>query len=292
MSGLLKYMQSFEFLFGIKLSKLLYCEVDKITTNLQGDKVCISNAMQFVSNLVETLEAKKQDFESFWTDVMGKRSELNDEYQNIPILQRYNFYTAIEEPLCPCASIRVLRQVHDTEEEAVKAYWYDHYVGTFETIVEDLRDRLNSPLIKVFVEIENLLLNSINSSLLPISIDLMDEAYGSKSNHQSAPLEGLNVDELKRQLQYLKTQWTSIKGNEEASSFIDIVHLVRESIKKETPLRHWEVNAKYVLTLLRLILVAAGTSTYAERAFSLSCRMITLLVILIYLLGIVMILTT
>ena len=103
----------------------------------------------------------------------------------------------------------------------------------------------------------------------------MDEAYGSKSNHPSAPLEGLNVDELKRQLHYLKTQCTLIKGNKEASSFIDIVHLVRESIKKETPLRHWEVNAKYVLALVRLILVAAGTSAYAERTFSLSRRIKT-----------------
>ena len=32
--GLIKYMQSFEFLFGIKLSIVLYSEVDKIATHL------------------------------------------------------------------------------------------------------------------------------------------------------------------------------------------------------------------------------------------------------------------
>ena len=35
------------------------------------------------------------------------------------------------------------------------------------------------------------------------------------------------------------------------------------------------MNAKYVLTLLQLILVAAGISAYAERTFSLSCRIKT-----------------
>ena len=43
--GLIKHMQSFEFMFVIKLSIVLYSEVDKIATNLQGNVVCISNSM-------------------------------------------------------------------------------------------------------------------------------------------------------------------------------------------------------------------------------------------------------
>ena len=46
--------------------------------------------------------------------------------------------------------------------------------------------------------------------------------------------------------------------------------MVRESFDKTTPLRNWEVHAKYVLKLLRLIIVAAGTSAFAERTFSLA----------------------
>ena len=41
-------------------------------------------------------------------------------------------------------------------------------------------------------------------------------------------------------------------------------------IEKVTPLDHWEINAKYLLILLRLIVVAAGTSAFAERTFSLA----------------------
>ena len=63
--GLIKYMQSFEFLFGIKLSIVLYSDVDKIATHLQGDKVCISNAMHFVSNLLGILEEKRVNLNLF-----------------------------------------------------------------------------------------------------------------------------------------------------------------------------------------------------------------------------------
>ena len=164
----------------------------------------------------------------------------------------------------------ILRQVNDSEDDAKKAYWKELYVGGFDTLLDDLKDRMYSPLIRVFVEIENVLLNSINSPMIPISIDLMDKAYGSKSNQVEAPLDGITVDELKTQLEYLKTQWVKVNGDKEASSFVEIVHFVRDSIRDQIALRHWETSARYVLTLLRLILVAAGTSAFAERTFSLS----------------------
>ena len=269
--GLIKYMQSFEFLFGIKLSIVLYSEVDKIATHLQGDKVCISNAMHFVSCLLEILEEKKGEFESFWTKVMGDRMTLNAEADTIGgSLRTSGFYSEISDPSCPRRFFLPLNQVNDTYADVVKAYWKEHYVEAFDTIINDLRDRLDSPLIKVFVEIENVLMNAINSPEIPISINLTDEAYGSRSNKNAAPLMGMTVDILKVELDFVKRQWTSINGNKVASSFNDVVHMVRKSIKENTPLRIWEMNAKYVLTLLRLILVAAGTSAYAERTFSLS----------------------
>ena len=69
-TGLIRYMQSFEFLFGIKLSKMLYFEADKIATNLQGDKVCISSAVGYVKQLIDRLERKKGEFETFWDEVL------------------------------------------------------------------------------------------------------------------------------------------------------------------------------------------------------------------------------
>ena len=80
---------------------------------------------------------------------------------------------------------------------------------------------------------------------------------------------------MKTQLEYLKTQWVEVNFDKTATSFVDIVHFVRESTKVQIALRHWENNANYVLTLFRLILVAADTSAFAERTFSLSRRIKT-----------------
>ena len=274
-SGVGKYMQSFEFIFGIKLSFLLYHQVDSIAMNLQGDKVCISDAMQFLRNLVAKLEEKKDNFGEFWEEVKEKRVELNEKAQNLQSLQECGYYTEIEEASCPRATMRVLRGVVETEDEAIESYWNEHYVGAFQTILDDLNDRIDSPLIKVFVEIEEVLLNSINSPLLPIKIDLMNEAYGSQSGHGGAPLEGLTVEELRIQLAYVRNLWLEINGDKRADSFHDIVSLVKESVKEHIPLRSWVINAKYVLIMLRLVLVAAGTSSFAERTFSLSRRIKT-----------------
>ena len=179
-NGLIKYMQSFEFIFGIKLSKMLYCEAHKIATHLQGDKVSIFDAIQFVTNLVGTLKEKRGEFEVFWTEVKDKRVELNEEANNIPILQRSSFYTEMEESSCPRASIVDLRRTNATEEDAIKLYRKEHYVGVFDTILEYLEDMIDSLLIKIFVEIENIFLSSINSPQLPITINNIDEAYRSK----------------------------------------------------------------------------------------------------------------
>ena len=202
---------------------------------------------------------------------MGDRMTLNAEADIIGgSLRTSGFYSEISDPSCPRGSILLLSQVNDTYADVVKAYWKEHYVEAFDTIINDLKDRLDSPLIKVFVEIENVLMNAINSPEIPISINLTDEAYGSRSNKNAAPLMGMTVDILKVELDFVKRQWTSINGNKVASSFNDVVHMVRKSIKENTSLRIWEMSAKYVLTLLRLILVTAGTSAYAERTFSLS----------------------
>ena len=105
-SGLVKYMLSYEFIFGIKLSFLLYHQVDSIAMNLQCDKICISDAMQFLRNLVAKLEEKKDNFGEFWEEVKEKRVELNEKAQNLQSLQECGYYTEIEEASCPRATMR------------------------------------------------------------------------------------------------------------------------------------------------------------------------------------------
>ena len=44
---------------------------------MQGDKVSISNAIQFVKKLLTTLDEKQNDFDLFWDNVSISRTLLN-----------------------------------------------------------------------------------------------------------------------------------------------------------------------------------------------------------------------
>ena len=84
------------------------------------------------------------------------------------------FCSEINSLSCPRAFIIFLRQLNDAEDDVIIAYWEKHYVEAFDTISNDLKDRLDSTLIKIFVDIENVLMNSINSPEIPISVNLTD----------------------------------------------------------------------------------------------------------------------
>ena len=59
--------------------------------------------------------------------------------------------------------MRDLRRLEDTEKEAFKSYWRELYIGAFTTSFDDLNHMLNSPLMKILVEIEDALMNAICS---------------------------------------------------------------------------------------------------------------------------------
>ena len=113
-----------------------------------------------------------------------------------------------------------------------------------------MKDRLSPPLIKVFVEIDNEILNAINSTNLPLDITLMDASYGTKSGKLSTPLDGTTASELKNELKYLRVQWRAVNRDKAASYFQDVMHMVGGIFKESILLRTWKINAKYVLIIL------------------------------------------
>ena len=100
-----------------------------------------------------------------------------------------------------------LRGVEGTDEESIKAYWREYYIGAFTSIIQDLQDRLDSPLINVFVEIEEVLINAICAPDIPLVIEEIEKCYGDRSGVADSPLHGMTAIELKEQLSYLRTQW-------------------------------------------------------------------------------------
>ena len=118
-------------------------------------------------------------------------------------------------------------------------------------------------------------MNAMCAPDIPLVIEEMEMCYGDRSGVADSPLHGMTAIELKIQLSYLRTQWNNTKKNKMPQNFQDVLHMVTTSFKNHIPLDHWKVNAPFVLILLRLIIVAAGTSAFAERTFSLSRRIKT-----------------
>ena len=96
--------------------------MDTIANDLQGAKVSISNAIEFVKKLIDKLKVKRKDFEYFWKCVEANRMEYNQRAEADEILQRYNMFDGIESASCPGIELKQLYQVVCTVEEAIKAY--------------------------------------------------------------------------------------------------------------------------------------------------------------------------
>ena len=129
----------------------------------------------------------------------------------ITILRNYGLFYGIEGPTCS----RALREVEGTEDKTIRAYRRELYIGAFTTILEDLKDIMDPPLIKVFVEIEDTLMNAICAPDIRLDITLMDNQHGDESGFGQAPLNSMPASILKEQLAYLCQEWRKAKGNME-----------------------------------------------------------------------------
>ena len=93
--------------------------------------------------------------------------------------------------------------MEDTEDGSIQAYWREVYISAFTSILEDLKDRLDSPFIEVFVKIENTLMNAICAPDILLDTSIMDEQYWNESQVLHAPLKGMTVLKFKEELGYL-----------------------------------------------------------------------------------------
>ena len=273
-TGLIKYLQTYEFFFGMKLCIRLYATVDSYSTKLQGDNVNISVAIHYVKKLVQELEAKRDNFEYFWEEVNDERKHVNDLVSLNETLVNYSLYDGIEKPQCPRASIRVVRDATGSNDDAAKAYWKELYLEGFETILEDLKDRLNSPQLQLCAEIEELLLNGIVAPNGELKTEIIKRDYTSVDGDNDAPLKvkSLDSENLKRELTYLREAWYQ-SNNTDPDTFQKISDMMRNSFKDKIPLRIWKVYAPTIMTLVQIIRATAGTSAFAERTFSLAKRL-------------------
>ena len=157
--------------------------------------------------------------------------------------------------------------MNETESDAVQAYWEEIYHATFERLIASIKDRLSAELVIVFDEMERVLVEAITKSDQVISLNNVKRYYGTGTGKPNPPLSDnqLEEDSLKKELKILQREWNKLRvGRSPPTTYEDILNMVVESMKESSKdADGWWNDAPTVLTLLCLISVAAGTSSYA-----------------------------
>ena len=129
-----------------------------------------------VRTLVNELVTQRENFESFWTAVLKESKKLSELLNKNKILQKFPYFNGMEEPSCPRSLFKELDTIN--KDSAAMIYWKELYVEGFDTILLDLKDKLNSEQYQLCAEIEELLLNGITGEECELKTDLIDQNYG------------------------------------------------------------------------------------------------------------------
>lgn len=276
--GMMAKKQTFEFWFGLSLAIVVFSTVEQRTVQLQGQSLSASKGIHIVKTLIKELEKEKSDhsYENFWEDVIDERITINDMIAADDICQRCPYIDGIEEPTIPRQLIRDLEAATAADEDefaASKAYWKEFYISAFDSIIDNLRKRLDSEMLKLLLEIENILVNLIDSQNSEIKIDEIVRNYGSESGKPGAPFtDDLTIDVIKEEMKHVRDEWNHLRQRKSPVCTDDVVNMMKESFQ-EVSFREWKLKIPNILKLLAIMTVIAATSAFAECTFSLArCR--------------------
>ena len=192
-------------------------------------------------------------------------------------------FEEIAHPSTPRSQSRFLHDtdVNETEDLAVQSYWKEFYVGSFDDIISSLKERIASPLVQVFNHMEKLLLVGVTNPFVDQSksLRIIKKYYGKRIREHEPPISQreFKQNNVIPQLQTLRREWIRKKGKEsKPKTYEDITDFITASLASgEKTEQEWWNEVPTLMKLLCLISVAAGTSSFAERTFSLARRLMT-----------------
>ena len=277
--GLIGHLQKFRFFFGLFLAHSVFERIDVIATMLQGDEICISKSMHYLDKLKSDLESDRdKEFDNFWSKVQEERENANETFGEDEALSAYREFDGIGDGSIEEEVPRNLRgAMRDLPaEEGSKACWKECYVETYDCTIDQIDQKTNCPLLLTFKEMENTFLRGVindNDDDYEPSIGDILRNYGS---YPTSPFVNLTAQVVKEEIKFVKKRWRRCyekhKHDKPRLREIcdDVMNMASEDMSNEDYFFQWEINAPNLLKMIALLRVAAGTSSYAERTFSLS----------------------
>lgn len=281
--GMITQMQQFRFFFGLKLCILIFSCIDITATALQGDDVNIVQAVHHLAKLRDTLVQNKLKFEDFWKDVEHDRLQLNELFSADLLVGPSMRFDGISDGSIDSDIPRSLRRTlrYITDEQGGKAYWCELFNEVFEDVLDEIDQRMQTPALITYSEIESILVYGIMTSRdrFQPEIGTILKYYGNDApapNGAKPPLDGLTTEIIKNEINFLKVRWAKYNKDKVPKRFEEVATMVSDDIQiNPANIELWQVNAPYIVKMVGLVLVAAGTSAFAERTFSLSRKIKT-----------------
>lgn len=277
-NGMMVKMQGFDFIFGLKLAISVFESVDKYAKIMQAKSLSVSKAVHCVKKLLHSLSSKQKDgFDDLWDAVENAREELNALILADNDCRQCGIVDRIEPPTAPRQVAQILVEATGNQYEAAKAFWKECYIDAFHNLIEDLKTRLDSPLLLTLNEMELIIVKLIKSPNLEFDIDQINKDYGSGSGHPNAPFGiELTKEVIIEEASIIRQEWNKIKGDKVPETIDDVIEMVRESMGKHMhgkSIQDWLIEAPVMMKLLSIAATIAGTSAFAERTFSLARRL-------------------
>ena len=237
-------MESFKFYFGLQLDRKLYAQTDNLSKTLRQGKTSAIKGKSLTDLNVQTLEGIRndRDYKPFYESVEKSADKIKAVSK--PTLPR--------KRNTPNYSIFQFVEGHKSEElhhpETTCAYFKPIYCKAIDTITNSIQDRFEQPGFKVFGQVKQLFLKSINKE------DHSDKII----TVESTSLGNYNHDSLTAELQLIP----AIFDDCEPFNYEDIVKGIQLLSRENRKL------IKNVVLIARLVLTNGATLATPERSFS------------------------
>lgn len=238
-SGLLRWLESFEFSFAQTIGLELFGMTDELSKQLQNPKLSAAEGLESVLALKMLINTKRTDmhFESIWRDVEARRDRFNGAQAKLPRMRH--------------APMRFEDGGRAVEFESVDQYFRVQYYLVLDKVTASICERFESSAWKIMHCMETVLVQSCRGED-PLLRDIETILV-----HASGDLD----KDLVGQLSQLRNIPMSTEERNGMTSFSDILKL----LKKERALLRL---LPQVVKLVKLVCILPCSTATPERSFS------------------------
>ena len=238
--GVVSYMKSFNYFFGVKLGHHLLSHSDNLSRTLQRSDISAAEGQSLATKTVKTLANERDKFDSFWCTVVSAAEKVGviepEEKRQKKVPARFDSGLA-----------------QDTPPDTIKEHYRRIYLEAVDNIVSCIGDRFEQEGYKTYAKLQQLLLKSCNNEEVDEELlKFVCNFYG----------DDFKKGDLRSHLQTIKATFkndNSKKTDCTLPMFVDYMRGLSPSERN---------HISQVCILVKLILVMPATNAVSERSFS------------------------